>query len=103
MGVLKSFSQRLYQAYEGFFGPLLPLGEQTPESTALRSVDYPAGANLNYKPRGSEDVTFEQLRNLADAYYLIRSVIETRKDQVRKLTWRLALKMQTGESPEKSK
>jgi Phage portal protein/Phage Mu protein F like protein len=103
MGVRKSFSQRLYAAYEGFFGPLLPLQEQTPETTDLRSVDYPAGANLNYLPRGSEDVTFSQLRNLADAYFLVRAVIETRKDQVRKLTWRLAKKLKNGDAPQKSR
>lgn len=103
MGVFKSVSQRLYQAYEGFFGPLLPLAEQTPSTTDLRSVDYPAGANLNYQPRGSEDVTFAQLRNLADAYYLLRAVIETRKDQVRKLEWRLSLKLQVGDAPQKSR
>src|SRR5262245_8243381 len=98
MGLVKSFTQRLYQAYEGFFGPLLPLPEQSPASTDLRSVDFAAGVNLTYIPRGSEDITFRQLRALADSYYLLRIVIETRKDQVRKLTWRLGLKLQTGEA-----
>lgn len=102
-GLFKDLSQRLYQAYEGFFGPLLPLPEQTPRTTDIRSVDYPAGANLSYLPRGSESVTFAQLRGLADTYYLVRIIIETRKDQARKLTWRLAKKLNPGDAPQKSR
>jgi HK97 family phage portal protein len=98
VGLVKSVTQRLYQAYEAFFGPLLPLPQQTPASVPVRSVDYQAGVNLDYIPRGQSDVTFAQLRGLADGYYLIRLIIETRKDQVRKLDWRIGLKMKTGES-----
>jgi hypothetical protein len=98
MGVLKSVTQRLYQAYEGFFGPLLPLPEQAPQSTPLRSVDYQAGVNLDYIPRGQSDISFGQLRGLADGYYLIRIIIETRKDQMKKLSWRVGLKQAPGES-----
>ena len=47
-----------------------------------RQFDYPFGANLNYTPRPEGGVSFAELRALADALPLLRSVIETRKDQI---------------------
>ena len=47
-----------------------------------RRFDYSFGANLNYVPRSEGDITFAELRALADALPLLRAVIETRKDQI---------------------
>lgn len=98
-GMVRSAVQNLYQRYEGWFGPLLPLPRQAPASVGIRTVDYQAGVNLDYIPRGSSDITFQQLRNMADAYYLVRSVIETRKDQIKKVQWRFGLKVTPGDAP----
>ena len=38
--------------------------------------------NLNYVPRADLSISFDQLRGLADALPRLRTVIETRKDQI---------------------
>ena len=65
-----------------WFGPLQPLAPMAPPEVKGRQWDYPFGANLNYIPRSDDGVSFAELRGLADALPLLRSVIETRKDQI---------------------
>ena len=65
-----------------WFGPLQPLAPMAPPEVKGRQWDYPFGANLNYIPRSDDGVSFGELRGLADALPLLRSVIETRKDQI---------------------
>ena len=65
-----------------WFGPLQPLAPMAPPEVKGRQWDYPFGANLNYIPRSDDAVSFGELRALADALPLLRSVIETRKDQI---------------------
>jgi len=65
-----------------WFGPLQPLAPMAPPEVKGRQWDYPFGANLNYIPRADDGVSFGELRGLADALPLLRSVIETRKDQI---------------------
>src|ERR1700694_4653737 len=100
---VQTMRQRLYQAYEGFFGPLLPLDQQAPQGTEKRVFDFSAGTNLSYIPRSDEPISFAQLRALADSYYLLRMVIETRKDQISKVKWRFGLKAKPGESQQLSR
>ena len=65
-----------------WFGPLQPLQPMAPPEVKGRRWDYPFGANLNYIPRSDDGMSFAELRGLADALPLLRSVIETRKDQI---------------------
>ena len=65
-----------------WFGPLQPLAPMAPPEVKGRQWDYPFGANLNYIPRSDDGMSFGELRGLADALPLLRSVIETRKDQI---------------------
>jgi hypothetical protein len=74
---------------EGWMAPLAPPVAQQPQ-TSGRQWDYPAGSNLQYIPRGNEGISFQQLRQLADSYDLVRLLIETRKDQMVKLKWTIA-------------
>ncbi len=69
-------------APDGWFGPQQPLQPQAPAEVKGRQFDYPFGVNLNYVPRSDAGISFAELRALADALPLLRSVIETRKDQV---------------------
>jgi hypothetical protein len=69
-------------APDSWFGPQQPLPPQAPADVKGRQFDYPFGANLNYAPRSDAGISFAELRALADALPLLRSVIETRKDQV---------------------
>lgn len=69
-----------------WMSPGNPLQATVP-STAGRQYDFQVASNLNIRPRAEENVSFGDLRCLADAYYLVRLAIETRKDQLVKLRW----------------
>ena len=71
---------------ETFFGPDQPLPPLA-QGSAGRQFDYPVGYYLRTRPREDEALGFRDLRALADAYDLLRLVIETRKDQVARLRW----------------
>lgn len=70
-----------------WFGPMQPLPSIAPPEVKGRQYDYPTGVNLQYIPRGTEPISFEQLRALAYSLPLLRSVIETRKDQIASLEY----------------
>ena len=72
-----------------WFGPQQALPPQAPPDVAGRQFDYPFGFNLAVAPRSAEPTGFAELRGLADSYDLLRAVIETRKDQMERLTWRI--------------
>ena len=72
-----------------WFGPQAPLPPVAPPEVAGRQFDYPFGFNLAVTPRSGEATGFAELRGLADAHDLLRAVIETRKDQMARLTWRI--------------
>jgi hypothetical protein len=72
---------------DGWFGPGLPPNPTAPPSVAGRRNDYPVGFNMLQQPRPYQAVGFAELRALADGYDLLRLVIETRKDQMAKLSW----------------
>lgn len=80
---------------ETFMSPLQPMPPQVmdPKYGAIgRRWDYPVGINTNYTPRGNQVVSFADCRALAKNYDLLRTVIETRKDQLCALDWKLAYK-----------
>jgi hypothetical protein len=70
-----------------WFGPLTLITPLAPPDVARRQWDYPSGYNLSTTPRINEPVSFQTLRGLAEGYDLLRLVIETRKDQVSRLSW----------------
>lgn len=74
----------------GWFGPLQPLAPVAPLSVTGRRFDFASGFNVNVRPRTYERIGFPELRALADNYDLLRIVIETRKDQLERLPWRIA-------------
>lgn len=86
--------------YNVFMSPLPPL-TPTIRDGIPRQFDWPTGYNISYIPRTYEGISFEQLRAMADSDYLVRECIETRKDQVSKLTWRVGLKAKTSEPHQK--
>ncbi len=72
-----------------WFGPLDPLKPIAPPDVAGRRFDFPPGYNLVIRPRAYEPIGFAELRAFADAYDLLRLVIETRKDQMERQRWRI--------------
>jgi len=78
---------------EPWMGPSQPIpavADKPSDETRGRAFDYQVGQNLQLRPRATEGVTFEQLRGLADALPILRVVIETRKDQMARLQWRVS-------------
>ena len=73
-----------------FFPPGKSLDPVAPGAVGRR-FDYPMNYNANIKPRTYEPIDFETLRALAEPGYggwdLIRMAVETRKDQMSKLTY----------------
>ena len=74
----------------GWFGPLTPLSPIAPPEVAGRQMDFPSGYNIVSGARAYEPIGFQDLRALAETYDLLRLVIETRKDQVERMSWWLA-------------
>ena len=72
-----------------WFGPLDPQSPVAPGDVAGRRFDFPVGYNLVSSPRAYEAIGFAELRGFADAYDLLRLVIETRKDQMERQRWRI--------------
>ena len=70
-----------------WFGPSQPLQPMAPDSVEGRRYDYPFAYNLDQRPRAYEPISFWDLRALADNCDILRSVIETRKDQMESQDW----------------
>src|ERR1017187_7589927 len=82
-----------------YFGPNQPLAPIAPKGTQTRNRDYEYGWNLLYRPRSEgNQVSFQQLRWVAQSYDLLRSCIETRKDQIAKMPYDFTVEEQAGES-----
>lgn len=75
-----------------WFGPLAPMKPTAPAAVAGRQYDFTSGYNLNQQPRAYEAVTFTTLRALADGYDLLRTIIETRKDQIERMQWSIRVR-----------
>lgn len=71
-----------------WFGPGQPQAPiATPGSDPERVLPYPPGFNLRTQVVRDTGYSFEQLRALADNCDLLRFAIETRKDQIARLSW----------------
>jgi hypothetical protein len=81
----------------GWFSPGIPIPPQAPAGTEPRRFDYPTGINISFVPRAEEAITMDQLRNLADLWDLLRAVIETRKDQIVAVPWKIQVEQKPGE------
>jgi len=79
-----------------WFGPSVPQAPGAPQDVAGRQWDFPSGYNLAVRARTYESISFSDLRALSDAYDLLRLVIETRKDQVERMTWSIRAKIGAG-------
>lgn len=70
----------------GDFSPGVPLAPIAPEQ--VRVWDFPVGINTVVRPRAYEPFGFAELRAFSNVE-LVRLAIETRKDQVERLDWRI--------------
>lgn len=81
---LSADARRGFGPWDGY-GPGEPLQS---ENRPVRVFDFPIGWNLQSRPRASEPFGFAELRAFANVE-LVRLAIETRKDQVERLDWRV--------------
>jgi hypothetical protein len=70
----------------GSFSPGAPLVPEAPEP--VRAWDFPVGINTVVRPRAYEPFGFAELRAFSNVE-LVRLAIETRKDQLERLDWRI--------------
>jgi hypothetical protein len=75
-----------FQPSSGVFSPGLPLVPPDPQST--RVFDFAVGSNSNITPRSYETFGFASLRAFSNVE-LVRLAIETCKDRVERLEWRI--------------
>ncbi|MET4238613.1 hypothetical protein ABIB07_001831 [Bradyrhizobium sp. RT10b] len=80
-----------------WFGPQNPLRPSAPPEVAGRTWDFPTGYNISTQPRAYEAVGFATLRALADGWDVLRTIIETRKDQIERMEWMIRVKKKPGE------
>lgn len=76
------------QAPIGWFGPGQPLPPQAPESVRGRQYDFPVAININYKPRGGEALSFDDLKTLAKNS-IVAMLIQRQIDLVGGIEWRI--------------
>lgn len=98
LSLIQQFRDGMKTQWNGWFGPGAPAIPQQQALTEGRAFDFPAGYNLRTLPRSDEQISFAQLRGLADSYDLLRIVIETRKDQLAKLRWSVKPKLDLGQA-----
>lgn len=80
-----------FQPSQGLFSPGLPVPPGDPQP--VRVIPFHAGVNTIIQPRAYEPITFAQLRAFANVE-LVRLAIETRKDQIERMDWRIKVRDQ---------
>jgi hypothetical protein len=69
-----------------WFSPIQPIQPMAQQAEG-RQYDYTPGLNIQIQPRAEEVHGFKELRLLADNCDILRIIIETRKDQIKKLKY----------------
>lgn len=76
-----------------WFGPNQPLKPLAQDSAVGRLLDYPVGFNVRHTPRLDDSgIDFRHLRGLAESCDILRLVLETRKDQIESIDWKIKAK-----------
>ncbi|MGH7744901.1 MAG: phage portal protein, partial [Candidatus Dormibacteria bacterium] len=88
---------------QGWFGPGQPIQPVAPPDTIGRQFDFPSYINTNIDPKAFEGIDFNTLRSLADAYDLLRLLLETRKDQICKLDWSIGYKDESRRADDRTR
>src|SRR5579859_2461757 len=76
-----------------WFGPGNPITPVAPTEVESRQWDFPVAYNIQTQVKPYEGINLWQLRSLAKSHGVLRSVIETRKDQLAKLPWGIKSKI----------
>jgi hypothetical protein len=101
-GVIARVAAGIRYAFTGqapeWFGPGPTIQPMAPPEVKGRQFDFNTGLNLQVTPRrdSTAGTGFAELRALADGYDLLRLVIETRKDQIQKMKWKVRPRLPKG-------
>jgi len=74
---------------ESWFSPGQPLRPMGPKQEQARALDYRVGQNTTVPPRNDEFISMWDLYMLAEYHDITRLLIETRKDQIEALGWKI--------------
>lgn len=96
-GVIATITGAGRALFDGWFGPGVPLSPIAPPEARGRLWNFPFAVNTSTRPRQEGGAiagpSFEMLRRLADPTQggldLMRMAIETRKDQMSPIRWRI--------------
>lgn len=91
-GLFKAKTQIESIKDDSWMSPSQPIAPIQDVETEPRATDFPVGQNLTYTPRSREKTKYEQLRYLSDTCGIVRTIIETRKDQVSRFKYKFVLK-----------
>lgn len=69
------------------FSPGMPLNPTNPIGTEPRQMEYRIGQNIVQRPRASEKISFDTIRNIIESYDIAQMCIEVRQDELRDLEW----------------
>jgi hypothetical protein len=84
---------------EPWFGPGVPLNGNAPRGdVAGRASDYPVAVNLSLTPRQYESMNFGMIRGLFEGLDVAKLCVETRKNQMAKLSWEIMPRMRPGQN-----
>lgn len=88
-GPVGGYLNSAFAPSDALFSPGAPIVPDAPQP--IRTYQYEPGTNYNFTPRSGEPFGFPQLRAFANVE-LVRLAIETRKDQVERMNWRIKVK-----------
>ena len=80
-----------------WFGPLQPVKTVAPSSFRPRQYGYTPGANILWQPKGDDPISYDVLRELADAWDILRIAITTQLDRICSCEWDIRVKPAPGE------
>lgn len=83
--------QQAFQPSQGLFSPGTPLSPVDPQP--VRAFEFRPGTNFVFTTRSDEAFSFAELRAFSNVE-LVRLAIETRKDQIERMNWRVKVKDQ---------
>lgn len=69
------------------FAPGQPLNPTNPVGTEPRQYEYMIGQNIVQRPRSTENIGFDTIRNIVENYDIAQMCIEVRQDELRNLDW----------------
>lgn len=82
-----------------WFGPSVPMNGVAPRGdVAGRARDYPVAINISQTPRQYEGISFGMLRGLFEGLDMAKLCVETRKNQMAKLSWEIMPRMRPGQN-----